>query len=41
MNKDLKKFIFFLIALIILAFAISYSFSAYQIYQHEKKVEEI
>ena len=41
MNKDLKKFIFFLIALIILAFAISYSYSAYQSYQQEKKVEEI
>ena len=41
MNKDLKKFIFFLIASIIVAFAVSYSYSAYQSYQQEKKVEEI
>ena len=41
MNKDLKKFIISLIASIVVAFAISYSYSAYQSYQQEKKVEEI
>lgn len=41
MNKDLKKFIFLLIASIIVAFAISYSYSTYQNYQQEKKVREI
>ncbi|MCY7007193.1 phosphatidylinositol-4-phosphate 5-kinase [Fusobacterium simiae] len=41
MNKDLKKFIFLLIATIIVAFAISYSYSAYQNYQQEKKIEEV
>lgn len=41
MNKDLKKFIFLLIATIIVAFAISYSYSAYQNYQQGKKIEEV
>lgn len=41
MNKDLKKFIFFLIASIIVAFAVSYSYSAYQSYQQEKKIDAV
>ena len=41
MNKDLKKFILFLIVSIIVAFAISYSYSAYQNYQYEKKIDEV
>lgn len=41
MNKDLKKFILFLIGSIIVAFTISYSYNAYQSYQHEKKIDEI
>ena len=41
MNKDLKKFILFLIGSIIVAFAISYSYSAYQSCQHDKKINEV
>lgn len=41
MNKDLKKFIFFLIASIIVAFVVSYSYSAYQSYQQEKKIDAV
>ena len=41
MNKDLKKFILFLIGSIIIAFAISYSYSAYQSCQHDKKINEV
>lgn len=41
MNKDLKKFIFLLIASIIVAFAVSYSYSAYQSYQQEKKIDAV
>ena len=41
MNKDLKKFILFLVVSIIVAFAISYSYSAYQNYQYEKKIDEV
>ena len=41
MNKDLKKFIISLIASIVVAFAISYSYSAYQSYQREEKIDEV
>ena len=41
MNKDLKKFIISLIASIVVAFAISYSYSAYQSYQQEKKIDAV
>jgi len=40
-NKDLKKFIISLIASIVVAFAISYSYSAYQSYQREEKIDEV
>ena len=41
MNKDLKKFILFLIGSIIVAFAISYSYSAYQSHQQDKNVDKV
>ena len=41
MNKDLKKFILYLIVSIIVAFTISFSYSAYQNYQYDKKIDEV
>ena len=41
MNKDLKKFILYLIVSIIVAFTISFSYSAYQSYQYDKKLDEV
>ena len=41
MNKDLKKFILYLIISIIVAFTISFSYSAYQNYQYDKKIDEV
>ena len=41
MNKDLKKFILYLIFSIIVAFTISFSYSAYQNYQYDKKIDEV
>ena len=40
MNKDLKKFILYLIVSIIVALTISYSYSAYQSYQNDTKINE-
>jgi len=40
-NKDLKKFILYLIVSIIVAFTISFSYSAYQNYQYDKKIDEV
>ena len=41
MNKDLKKFILYLIISIIVAFIVSFSYSAYQSYQYDKKLDEV
>ena len=41
MNKDLKKFILFLIGSIIVAFAISYSYSAYQSHEKGKDIDKV
>ncbi|QQB73491.1 MORN repeat-containing protein [Fusobacterium canifelinum] len=41
MNKDLKKFILFLIGSIIVAFAISYSYSAYQSHQQGENIDGV
>ena len=41
MNKDLKKFILFLIGSIIVAFAISYSYSAYQSHEKVKDIDKV
>jgi len=40
-NKDLKKFILYLIISIIVAFIVSFSYSAYQSYQYDKKLDEV
>lgn len=40
-NKYFKKFIFLLISSIIVAFVVSYSYSAYQNYQQEKKLMKL
>lgn len=40
-SEDFKKFIFFLIASIIVAFDVSYSYFAYQNYQQEKKLMKL
>ena len=40
MNKDLKKFILYLIVSIIVALTISYSYSTYQSYQNDTKINE-
>jgi len=40
-NKDLKKFILFLIGSIIVAFAISYSYSAYQSHEKGKDIDKV